>query len=256
MSKLKSAPQNTPRCVAFTLIELLVVISIIALLVALLLPALQAAREAAGNANCLTNLRQIGVASASYATDYYQAHVPLGTGAPPPGVVPQPTWHFTLRTYLNAEAPAAGNFAHLKVYQCPLDKSERPGFAGQQPDFLSYTANIGQYPLGITNAEALVMPRKPEKIIPLGSTVNFVGSESKLINLLDSHWWGRQSRLDNSNHFRFSQHYDANFADSWYSDHNQGEKANALFFDAHAAMVERRTDLNRFSGRVHWRFRP
>ncbi len=50
----------------FTLIELLVVIAIIAALVALLLPAVQAAREAARRAQCVNNLKQIGVAVHNY----------------------------------------------------------------------------------------------------------------------------------------------------------------------------------------------
>ncbi|MEM6391995.1 MAG: prepilin-type N-terminal cleavage/methylation domain-containing protein [Planctomycetota bacterium] len=54
---------------AFTIVELLVVISIIALLVAILLPVLGQAREAAVNAKCLSNLRQIGTALNVYATD-------------------------------------------------------------------------------------------------------------------------------------------------------------------------------------------
>jgi prepilin-type N-terminal cleavage/methylation domain-containing protein/prepilin-type processing-associated H-X9-DG protein len=50
----------------FTLIELLVVIAIIAVLIALLLPAVQAAREAARRAQCVNNLKQMGLALHNY----------------------------------------------------------------------------------------------------------------------------------------------------------------------------------------------
>jgi prepilin-type N-terminal cleavage/methylation domain-containing protein len=50
----------------FTLIELLVVIAIIAVLIALLLPAVQAAREAARRAQCVNNMKQIGIAMHNY----------------------------------------------------------------------------------------------------------------------------------------------------------------------------------------------
>jgi len=94
----------------FTLIELLVVIAIIAILAAILFPVFAQAREAARKTQCISNMKQVGLALTMYAGDYeetlpwstssmqsgwtwYQSVDPyIKTGVGPNGTTQKPFW--------------------------------------------------------------------------------------------------------------------------------------------------------------------
>ncbi len=92
------------RRVAFTLIELLVVIAIIAILIALLVPAVQKVREAANRAQCLNNLKQIGLAINNYEGVYKQ-FPPATTRAGEPNNtwMHGPTWWVYILPYFEQD---------------------------------------------------------------------------------------------------------------------------------------------------------
>jgi prepilin-type N-terminal cleavage/methylation domain-containing protein/prepilin-type processing-associated H-X9-DG protein len=119
----RGAPSGNKSARAFTLIELLVCIVIVGLLLALLLPGVQMIRETSRKVHCRSNLKQIGIAIASYES----AHQMF-----PPGASYGASMHVILLPYLDLTAlyeaydfikrdDGALRTVEIPLYRCPSD---------------------------------------------------------------------------------------------------------------------------------------
>jgi prepilin-type N-terminal cleavage/methylation domain-containing protein len=185
---------------AFTLIELLVVIAIIGILMSLLLPAVQSVREAARKTNCLSNIRQMALASLNYESSFETLPPGARYNAPPAGYTDDTNLYWTWSTYvqpyiegtatydvlnpsrltpLGYQAQAGvGNFsvmaAELKIFRCPSDSA--PALNTYRPVDLddetiggtNYVANNGfSYVRAVGFPAGTVSNRGPFSLVPL-----------------------------------------------------------------------------------------
>jgi prepilin-type N-terminal cleavage/methylation domain-containing protein/prepilin-type processing-associated H-X9-DG protein len=156
----------------FTLIELLVVIAIIAVLIALLLPAVQAAREAARRAQCVNNLKQLGLAVHNYISQQ-NAFPPFAASYSNVGYWQAWPLGWTVATLPQTEGTAmynALNFVYggwdaqnttisesqVNTLLCPSENRPAPSWPGTR---LSYAANFSG-PASVMSWSGVIVPMR------------------------------------------------------------------------------------------------
>ncbi len=126
------------RTSGFTLIELLVVIAIIAILAAILFPVFSQAREKARQTSCLSNLKQLGLATMMYAEDYDSCTPIINILFP----TPYDATEEDVNSQLSALVVLAPYVKNRQVFVCPSKGYGLPTSGPYQMTYAFYGADL------------------------------------------------------------------------------------------------------------------
>ena len=229
----------------FTLVELLVVIGIIAVLIAVLMPALQRAREQALQVQCLSNMRQIGLAFIMYTNNNKQFYPRPAANSIPEDWIYWERWIPTRPFQDGQIAKMMGERTSEAVFRCPSDDMDTH-LARNGPD--------PRYPYSYT-VNYLICCLPPAYgagpgIGPTLRTTQVMNSSMKILLIdesaetLDDGCWAWMSNFGAGANVISNRHSRRSAEQTLNPNNPDGGRGNAVFADGHGEYIERIESFN------------
>ena len=158
---------------AFTLIELLVVIGIIAVLIAILLPTLRVANEQSKSLQCLSNLRELGLAAQMYVMRNH-GYYPIAYNDPN-----SDSWDFKVENGQVSPGILWATKVISQVHQCPSCEIKSPTATDPYTGYNYNTSYIGHGALETPRSAPAkaVQVRRPSEVALFGDGGYFGGTD-------------------------------------------------------------------------------